>query len=235
MPRPEEEEAAGLEITPEEQPHQRWKEGRPQERLLKESLQEALGKDSKLVQLTGQAYFKMHCSYYDHKGSLDISHTFKEMVTSAGLLGYDVHEVQQVWTGQKDLQVTHCVAESSPKGICFFWVVPSTESPKIMGLKGIHSPKALRWQSGLSFCPWCGNEGQNEGTVVNHLRTSHYHLGLICDQCLEYLMMSAYTMHCHLQLCKPALASVEEDDNEDQEGESDIDDNGEDNDEFVFG
>ena len=57
---------------------------------------------------------------------------------------------------------------------------------KIMGLKGIHSPKALKWWTGQSFCPWHGKEGQNKGTVVNHLRTSHYCLGLICGQCLQY-------------------------------------------------
>ena len=139
-PRPEEEEAVGLDITPEEWHCQRQKEGRPLARLLKESHQG----DSKLVQLTRQAYFKTHCPVCNHKGSNNLSHTFKEMATSADLLGSDVHEVQQVWTGQKDLWVTLSVAKSSPKSIHFFWLVPPTKSPKIMGLKGIHSPKALR-------------------------------------------------------------------------------------------
>ena len=37
-----------------------------------------------------------------------------------------------------------------------------------------------------------GNQGQNEGTIMNHLRTTHYKLGLICDQCywLPYNDMS---------------------------------------------
>ena len=111
----------------------------------------------------------MHCADYDHEGSQDLSHTFQEMVTSAGLMDSEVLKVQEVWTGQKDLQVTHHAAKGSPKSIQYFWVVPPTESPKIMGLKGIHSLKALCWQVGLSFCLWCGNEGQNEGTIVNHL------------------------------------------------------------------
>ena len=61
-----------------------------------------------------------------------------------------------MWTGQKDFWATYWVAKSSPRDICFFWVVSLTESPKIMGLKGIHSPEALKWLADLSFCPWCG-------------------------------------------------------------------------------
>ena len=54
--------------------------------------------------------------------------------------------------------LTH-MAESSPKDIHFFWVVPHTKLPKIMGLRRIHSPKVLRWWGGLSFCLWCGERG----------------------------------------------------------------------------
>ena len=35
-----------------------------------------------------------------------------------------------------------------------------------MGLVGIHDPDALCHFNGLTHCPWCGKEGQNEGTVV---------------------------------------------------------------------
>ena len=52
-----------------------------------------------------------------------------------------------------------------------------------MGLMGIHDPNALWCYAGYTYCPWCGKEGQNEGTVVNHLRTTHYRLGLVCDWC----------------------------------------------------
>ena len=63
-----------------------------------------------------------------------------------------------------------------------------------MGLEGIHLPKVLQWQSSLTFCLRCRKEGKNEGTVVNHLQTMHYHLGLICTHCLNYFMMSADAM-----------------------------------------
>ena len=38
----------------------------------------------------------------------------------------------------------------------------------------------------------------------------------------------------HSQLCKPAPAGIEEDNDENQEGESDIDDSSKDNDDFTF-
>ena len=157
------------------------------------------------------------------------------MATSTGLIGSDVHEVQQAWTGQKNPWVTLCVAKTSQKDICFFWVVPPTKLPKIMGLKGIHSPEALRSQSGLSFCLWYVKEGQNKGMVVNHLQMSHYHLGLICSYCLEYFTTSTDAMHLHLQLCKLALAGIDdEEEEEDQEEESNIDGNGECDDHYTL-
>ena len=95
---------------------------------------------------------------------------------------------------------------------------------------GIYSPKALCRQAGLTFCLWCGKEGQNEGTVVNHLWMSHYHLGLVYSQCLKYFTTSTDTMCCHSYLCKLASAGVDDDD--DQEEESNSDDNGKDD--FMF-
>ena len=70
--------------------------------------------------------------------------------------------------------------------------------------------------------------------VVNHLQTSHYHLVLICGKCLEYLTTSDNAMCHHLQLCKPAMAGIN-DNNDNQEEESDIDDNGEDDFYFTLG
>ena len=45
----------------------------------------------------------------------------------------------------------------------------SLELPKVMGLVGIHNPDALCHFAGVTFCPWCGKQGLNEGTIVNHL------------------------------------------------------------------
>ena len=68
-PRPEEEKAQGLDIMPEEWPHQRQKEGRPPARLLKECCWKAFGKDFKFIQVTRWVYFKTHHPNYDHKGT----------------------------------------------------------------------------------------------------------------------------------------------------------------------
>ena len=67
MMRPEEEEVTELDVTLEEHPHQRWKEGRPLVRLLKKNHWEAFRKDFNLIQATRQAYFKMHCPNYDQE------------------------------------------------------------------------------------------------------------------------------------------------------------------------
>ena len=57
-----------------------------------------------------------------------------------------------------------------PKGLKFLRAVSAKESPKIMGLKGIHDPEALQHFASYTFCPWCGKNGQNKGTIINHLR-----------------------------------------------------------------
>ena len=78
--------------------------------------------------------------------------------------------------------------------------------PKDHGPEGDTFPKVLKHQGGLSFCPWCGKEGHNEGTVVNYLCTGHYHLGLVCERCLWYFTTSSNMMQCHVQGCQPTHA-----------------------------
>ena len=101
--RAKEEEAAGLDVSPEEHPHQRQKERRPLAKPLKGELLGGFKKDSNLVQSMRWAYFQTHCTDYSHEWSQDLAHTFQEMATSVGLMDSEVHEVQEVWTGQKHL------------------------------------------------------------------------------------------------------------------------------------
>ena len=61
------------------------------------------------------------------------------------------------------------VLRSLQKGLKFFHAVTPSESPKVIGLVGIHGPDALHHFNSMTHCPLCGKEGQNEGTVVNHL------------------------------------------------------------------
>ena len=71
-----------------------------------------------------------------------------------------------------------------------------------MELKGIHHPNAINCHTGLSYHPWCGKEGQNEGTVINHLQTMHYRLGLVCSGCLCYSTTTSEAMWHHGQVCR---------------------------------
>ena len=102
-----------------------------------------------------------------------------------------------------------------------------------MGLKRIHSPEALQQHSRLIFCLWCGKEGQNERTVVNHLQTMHYHLGLICTHCLNCFMTTADSMHQHAQLCWSTVAGNDED-REESPLHYEDDENGDGDYDFIF-
>ena len=71
-----------------------------------------------------------------------------------------------------------------------------------MELKEIHSLEALHQQGSCSYCPWCGKEDQNEGMVVNHLRTMDYHLGLVCTLSMDFFTTSMDTMRWHVHICR---------------------------------
>ena len=117
------------------------------------------------------------------------------MAKSANL-GTSIHEIQVVWMGPDELRQANYALRSLPKSLKFLHVVPLSESPKDMGLVGIHVPDALCHFNGLAHCPWCGKEGQNKGKVVNHLWTVHYRLGLVCNKCNNCPSTSLDTL-CH--------------------------------------
>ena len=60
--------------------------------------------------------------------------------------------------------------------------------------------------------------------MVNHLWTTHYHLGLISVHCLSYFTTNAEAMHCHAHGWKPETAGASDDDDDDRE-EEDYEDN----------
>ena len=86
-----------------------------------------------------------------------------------------------------------------PKGLRFFRAVSPSKSPKVMGLMGIHDPDALQCFSSMTHCPWCGKVSQNEGTIMNHLWTVHYKLGLMCEKCFGCLSITLEAIYCHGQ------------------------------------
>ena len=134
-------------------------------------------------------------------------------------------KMQEVWAGRQEFKAANHATKASQWVLLFFHTVSPTELPNIMVLKGIHSPEALHQWGCHLFCPWCGKEGQNEGTVVNHLWNVYYHLGLICAWCQDYFAMSVDTMRQHMTSCESLTikdkAKEEEEESEGNNGDED--------------
>ena len=150
---------------------------------LKPSHVDAFSQDSSPVKEARVCYFATHPWDWANGNTDDLSDIFRELSQGAGLLGESIHEIKLSWDGPEELKHANYVLWSLPKGLKFLRVVSPKESPKVMGLKGIHDPNALQHFANYTYCPWCRKDGQNEGTIINHLRTVHYRLGLLCDQC----------------------------------------------------
>ena len=144
------------------------------------------------------------------------------MAQETSLLNVKIYEVHEAWTTWQGLRATNHAAKTSQRDMQFICVVMPTELPNIMGIKQIHSPKALHWQGSHSYCPWYGKEGQNEDTMINYLRTGHYHLGLVCTLCMEFFSTSVDTMRWHTHTCK-SMATEDKDWEEGGEPKSDND------------
>ena len=162
---------------------------------LKPSHMDAFSQDPKLVKEARAHYFATHPWDWANDNMADLSNVFRELAQGAGLLGESIHEIQVSWSGPLHLRHANFVLWSLPKGLKFLRVVSTKESPKVMSLEGIHDPDALWHFAGYTYCPWCGKDGQNEGTIVNHLRTVHYKLGLVCNQCYCCPMVTSDTLH----------------------------------------
>ena len=111
-------------------------------------------------------YFKRYSYNFTAEGTCNLSEIFRWMAKSTNLLGTTIYEIQKVWKGLDELQQANYALRSLPKGLKFLHVVPPSESPKVMGLVGIHDPDTLHHFNGLNHCPWCGKEGQNEGQLL---------------------------------------------------------------------
>ena len=148
---------------------------------MKSKCADAFSQDSDSIKEARAHYFTTHTWNWAQGNTEDLSDIFKELTQEAGLLDDSIFEIQWSWKGPEHLQQANYIFQSQSKGLRFLRVVSAKESPKEMGLKGIHDPEALQCFSGFMYCPWCGKSGQNKGTIVNHLRTMHYKFGLICN------------------------------------------------------
>ena len=102
--------------------------------------------DSNSVKEAGARYFTTHSWDWAH-GNME------ELAQEAGLLGESILKIQWSWKGPEHLQQANYIFQSQPKGLRFLRAVSAKESPKEMGLKGIHDPEALRCFSGYTYCP----------------------------------------------------------------------------------
>ena len=158
---------------------------------------DAFSWDSDLMKEARARYFTTQSWDWIHGNTEDLSDIFKGLAQEAGLLGESIFKIKRLWKGPQHLRQANYVFQTQPKGLKFLRAVSAKESPKEMGLKEIYDPKALWHFSGFTYCLWCGKRGQNEGTIINHLRTVHYKLGLICNKCYGCPTTTLDTLHRH--------------------------------------
>ena len=152
-----------------------------------------------------EEYFKRHTPNFTIENTHDLSDIFQCMAKTTKLLGSAIYEIKEVWKGPDEMQQANYTLRILLKGLKFLRVVPPLECPKVMGLLGIHDPDALCHFNGMTHYPWCQKEGQNEGTIVNHLWTVLYRLSLMCKKCYSYPSTSLDTLHHHgWQNCQPS-------------------------------
>ena len=110
---------------------------------MKSECADAFSRDSNSIKEARAHYFAMHSWDWACGNTEDLSDIFKELAQEAGLLDESIFELQWFWKGPEHLQQANYIFRSQPKGLRFLRVVSAKESPKEMGLKGIHDPEAL--------------------------------------------------------------------------------------------
>ena len=184
-------------VSQEEQPHSKRGKMVNWQTSMKPGHSDAFNRDSDLVKEAKAHCFATHPWDWTQRNMNDLSDIFKGLTQSADLLGKCIFEMQDSWKGPDYLKCTNYVLLDLPKGLKFLRAVSTKESPKIMGLKSINNPESLQCFAGYTYCPWCRKDGQNKGTIVNHLRTEHYKLGLVCNLCFSCPTTLADTLRWH--------------------------------------
>ena len=144
-------------------------------------------------------YFKRHSYNFTTEGTHDLLEIFRWMAESTKLLGSAIYEIQEVWKGPDELQQANYTLRALQKGLKFLQAVPPSESPKVMGLVGIHNPDTLHHFNGLTHCPWCGRRARMRGQLLTP-----------CGQCttgLAWCATNVTTTHHLHQTLSAAMAS----------------------------
>ena len=150
-------------VSSEEPPHSKRRDEMPLHRALTGSQREAFTRDSDLVRKAREEHYKTNCPHYNHETSHDLMNIFWGMIMSAGLLSSQIYEIQEVWEGKSELQYTNDMLRALPIGLWFFHPISPSESPKVMGLAGVHNPEALHYFNGLIFVPGVGRRDRMRG------------------------------------------------------------------------
>ena len=59
----------------------------------------------------------------------DLADVFREMAEIAGLMGTEIHLVQDQWQGKKELHMANHAVKGSTKNLHYFQVAPPIKSP----------------------------------------------------------------------------------------------------------
>ena len=111
-------------MTLEGPPSSQWQEILPWNKMLKLSHVEAFGQDSDLVKEARKEFFSKHSYNFVMEDTHNLSEIFRQMATSAKLLGTSIYEIQVSWTGPDELRQANYALRSLPKGLKFLHVVP---------------------------------------------------------------------------------------------------------------
>ena len=104
-------------VASEEPPHSKRRDEMPLHKALTGSQWEAFARDSDLVQKAREEHYKTNCPHFDHKTSCNLTTVFWDMITSTGLLGSQIYEIQEFWEGWSELQYANDMLRASPKGL----------------------------------------------------------------------------------------------------------------------
>ena len=118
---------------------------------LKPSHVEAFLWDSIIIQDARACFFSKHSYSFVNDGTCNLSDVFKGLAKSTSLLGEAIYEIQLSWTRPEELKQANYALWSLPKGLKFLRAVPTSESPMVMGLMGIHDPNALQCYAGYTY------------------------------------------------------------------------------------
>ena len=89
----------------------------PLHKMLTGSQWEAFARDSNLVQKVREDHYKTNHPHFNCETSPDLMNVFWDKIASAGLLGFQIYEIQEVWEGQSELQYANDVLRALPKGL----------------------------------------------------------------------------------------------------------------------